>query len=488
MNLMIMFKKLFLVICLLGFYASNAQDCNALKALQSVESYMEKNAPSYQNDVIELKREKEYQQFKSKINNIASQLTAKDSFECVALVAKYFHFFRDMHLQMDQKESLTKGLDFKDSSTVFQYYSKFPTVENYTIPNKINKKSIEGYWQSENGDLAFLIVKYKTPVNEYAAIALQSDRYYWHKNQIRFEFSHLGNGKYLATRWNNARNARCFDATLSDSILTIGTHKFFRMKDANTFVDNYKPTYSSKLEFRELSALTNYIRIPDFDQTQDQVDSIVKKYKSLILSKPNLIIDIRDNLGGNDDSYYPLLDYIYDTKKIKVPYTMSFYATDENIAIFEKDIRESEEFKKDSTRFLRILSNNRENRGRFVKPSFGTLKTDTIYPFPNKIAVITNNGCASTAEGFIMMAKESPRVKIYGTNSAGCFNYGNILFSPVACLPIEIGVPSCKVFFTHPNYNNLENVGFAPDVNLSKFKAGKWVSIVQENMEKSSSK
>ncbi|MFT4204265.1 MAG: S41 family peptidase [Chitinophagaceae bacterium] len=477
-------KKIFLLSLLFILTKSYGQNCNCNESLHYVENLIEKNSPSYINDVIDLHKEKKYQQFKNGLDKKSLQLNISDSFSCMSLISQYFSFFRDEHIQMNYKDSFWGNLDFDDTLATKIFFKKYPFVNNYTIPNKVDNKSIVGYWQSEDGRNKFLIVPDTSAVREYAGIVLNGDSLFWSKNQIMFEFTQKGNNEYRCTRWVSSRQPRTYTAQLNDSILVIArTHKFLRVKDANHEIPRQMLAYGGAFSFKELSPSTNYIRIPTFYESHDIIDSIINVNKALIESKPNLIIDIRDNGGGSDDSYAPLLPYIYNTKKVSSPYTMSFYATKHNNEGFENAVRKNGYFKRDSTKFLDMFKEHRQNEGNFMQPHFSSIAIDTIFEYPKRVAIITNSGDASSAEGFVMVAKESSKVTTYGENTGGCFNYGNIIMTSVPCLPIVIGVPTSKVFFVHPEYKNLEDIGFKPDVSLIQYKSDKWIDVVKEKME-----
>lgn len=64
-----------------------------------------------------------------------------------------------------------------------------------------------------------------------------------------------------------------------------------------------------------------------------------------------------------------------------------------------------------------------EYLGKFVdlsNSSDNTLVFDTVYPFPKKVGIIINHGNGSTMEQFLLAAKQSQKVKLFGTTTFGC--------------------------------------------------------------------
>ncbi|WP_052256519.1 S41 family peptidase [Salinicoccus sp. YB14-2] len=73
--------------------------------------------------------------------------------------------------------------------------------------------------------------------------------------------------------------------------------------------DSYNPEYY----FDNISSDTTYLKITDFAEEKPILD-ILKDNKDILQKTENLIVDVRVNHGGNDEFYFPLLDYIFDYK------------------------------------------------------------------------------------------------------------------------------------------------------------------------------
>jgi C-terminal processing protease CtpA/Prc len=222
-------------------------------------------------------------------------------------------------------------------------------------------------------------------------------------------------------------------------------------------------------------------------------EKIVRKYWSEITSTPNLIIDIRNNSGGQDEYYQLLADLLYTN-----PYTskgVEWYSTKNNIKMYEDaikngDIRNGEE----GIRWTNSLLNEmKKNIGGFViHPMIGadtTVKNDTIYNYPKRVGIIINEGNASSAEQFLLTAKESSKVILFGNyNTAGVLDYSNT---------ISENFPSNKYKLTFPMTrsrrlpdNPIDNIGIPPDIYIP-YPASKqlfdrldqWVYFVKNYLE-----
>lgn len=156
------------------------------------------------------------------------------------------------------------------------------------------------------------------------------------------------------------------------------------------------------------------------------------KYDSLITSKPNLIIDVRNNGGGSDGCVVPLLEYIY-TKPFYQD-TVEVYATKGNIKRYEEfyetrikndTINYDNDYRKsftDEIEKMKTVPNK-----TFIPRAMGELiKGDTILKYPSKVAIIINKGCASSCETLLFWAKESDKTILVGENSGGFVGYGEV--------------------------------------------------------------
>lgn len=147
-----------------------------------------------------------------------------------------------------------------------------------------------------------------------------------------------------------------------------------------------------------------------------QIEQTITFNWANIMSHPNLIIDIRNNGGGQDGEYQALLKLIYTN-----PYTtkgVEWYSTPGNIKLFEDalnkgEIRDGEE----GIRWTKaLLVEMKKNIGGFVvHPFFTEIKDvapskDSIYKYPKRVGIIINEGNASSAEQFLLSAKNSKKV------------------------------------------------------------------------------
>lgn len=242
----------------------------------------------------------------------------------------------------------------------------------------------------------------------------------------------------------------------------------------------------------QVNSSTIYLRIPSFgNQHKKSIDQIIAHNRQLITSTPNLIIDIRNGTGGSDNSYYELLPFLY-TNPIRMPAVeflstplnnkrMYELATNTGIAQEFKLNPSAAEMERYKT-YYELLNNN---IGTFVNLSGNKVnvkKLDTIYSYPNHIAIMINENNVSTDEQFLLEAKQSKKVKLYGRTTKGGLDVSNLslVHSPnkdfvlIYALSKSLRIPEMAI----------DDKGVQPDYYIDQeIPESRWIDYVLENLK-----
>jgi len=233
----------------------------------------------------------------------------------------------------------------------------------------------------------------------------------------------------------------------------------------------------------DYDSVTVYLRIQTFDSYHTkEIDSVIRANSTRILSKKNLIIDIRDNGGGTDQSFWNILPIIY-TNPIKTV-SVEYLSTPHNNAVWEERVQQQGLSENEKARYKGYLELLNAYPGKFVK-LFGDTYTTTYnvkYPLPQNVGIIINGNNGSTAEQFLLAARQSKKVKLFGTTTMGELDISNMYsitspdkkFTLWYCTSKSLRIPE----------NTIDNKGISPDFFIDRsVTAEKWLAYVASIME-----
>ena len=145
--------------------------------------------------------------------------------------------------------------------------------------------------------------------------------------------------------------------------------------------------------------------------SKKDIDALIAKHLDKILKTENLIIDIRGNGGGSDVSYASLLPILY-TNPIRTV-GMEYLSTELNnsrMLGFLQNPHFSEEEKQWAKDGYDILN---QHIGSYINIDEDvTVETfDKIEPLPKSIGVLVDSSNGSTAEQFLLAAKQRQKSK-----------------------------------------------------------------------------
>lgn len=413
---------------------------------------------------------------------------AKNKSECISLIYKWFKFFRKGHLgivDLKKEPESAQVIDLDENK--IRNHERLTLNErelNHLIDNESTPSPI-GIWES---------APYKVGIvptdSGYSGIVLDAPGTPWNKGQVKFKLYKNGEN-YRATIWMRNFSARenVTVEFIGNNIIHINgmayfVHKSKSFKDTPLVKSYINYIYSTGPYFEQISDRTTYVRIPSFDMSNKRsIDSVLRVNHEKIIQSPNLIIDLRNNGGGSDDAYSSLIPYLY-TNPIRTVGLELLSTELNNSALLELskdtlyDKRSRKEFK-DTYDKLNL------NLGSFVRVKEDIVSIDSmdrIFPFPQKVAVLINEYCGSTTEQFLLEAKQSAKVKLYGKTTFGSLDISNMHHANSPSGEFQLWYCRSKSFRI-PEMA-IDNVGLQPDHYLDPTIPQKdWVGFVLENLK-----
>ncbi|MDA1906445.1 S41 family peptidase [Bacillus cereus] len=198
----------------------------------------------------------------------------------------------------------------------------------------------------------------------------------------------------------------------------------------------YTPIYSLEKYNKD----TLLITLTDFANAE-AINTLLDSHKDELNAFPNLIIDVRLNRGGSDDTFFNLLPYLFEDKEISLfdsSDTMQLNHTERNFHLCMKDMKmEMEDY--DSLDELSKLFTNMfiQDLKKNYKKGFVTFDTSGLpkelqslkihgRKSPSRVVILTDVTCGSSGDSFVEVAKKSLKVKVIGRPTAGVNDYSNL--------------------------------------------------------------
>lgn len=479
-------KKITLLLFLISYTVSFSQECDCTSNLSWAKKTFEENDAGF-TFVIDKKGKDQYE-----LHNKNYFEKAKESNElskCTELIYNWMTFFRKGHIGIRLTQNNTSTASSEDKKTSneeiiarFKDWEKYPYNENEFKKHlsKITKPTFEGIWVSEPYTIG-VIKKNK----EFIGFVIKADGVYWTEKQVKFKIFEEGNKNKSDFYYRDHSKITTDNVELiGNNHLQIGSVHFVRKNPEfkeDKYIEQHYASFKNNMPFlNRLDENTLYLRIPDFDHSQKKmIDSVLLANHSKIIKTKNLIIDVRNNGGGSDVSYRELIPYLY-TNPIRIV-SLEMYSTRLNNDRMKKFMNDPEWSAEDKQWAKDSFEKLEKRLGEFVnleENAVGEKKLDTIYEYPKNVGIIINQGNGSTTEQFLLAAKQSKKVKLFGTTTSGILDISNMNFVPSPCGEFQLGY--CLSKSLRIPEMAIDDKGIQPDYyidkNISKYR---WIEFVQ---------
>lgn len=444
---------------------------------------MESNYSGYADKVTNNTR-KAYTKHNRKFARAARSI--RKEVHCILMIGEWLKFFRDHHLAMyfDSDATLPKT----EVSATQTEKIKVNAAKVKQAKLNIQPLQLEGIYQTRDSSYRIAIIKDKQVYRDYIGVILSSNGPEWKAGDVKLEMKDEGN-KIFKVVFYNRQHVPLFDR-LSFSVENgLKHYGWFKENVAlqsqpSTFRNtDLTADHQSQVSFKQIDSNTAYMRIKSFSVSKYRlIDSIVKANEFVIRTLPYLIIDIRDNGGGGDISYKTLRPLLYTGPIHTIG--SDFLVTETNLENFEREIKMANLPHAEEEMYIDKLQLARVSRQRYYPFVNDTTETlDTQWSFPKKVGIIINEWVASAAEQFLLEAKQSTKVSIYGTNTRGVLDYSNMVSKPFPCLSGVLGYPTTRSRRIEIG-QGIDRSGIKPDIEIDLNAKG-WLQKVLLELSKS---
>ncbi len=400
---------------------------------------------------------------------------------CTELLYEWMTFFRAGHIGIiPTTESTSEDSNIEKWETVDIDFSKF---EKYI--NEKKEAGYEGIWQLDSYKIGI-----KKEGENYIGFIIEAEAQNWKKGEIKLRINKENEGIKSIFYLRN-KSKREFETVklLGKNYLKMGGFYLKRLNSKfpidEAIVSFVKYISSEKPFVEELNETTIVLRVPTFSSyAKKDIDSVIAFYKEKILKTENLIIDLRNNGGGSDYSYKEILPFIY-TNPIRTVGVelLSTKLNNQRMLDFVNEPKYGfdEEQKKWAKESFEKLD---KNLNQFVNLNDSVVSTNVlgvIHENPKNVAIIIHEKNGSTTEQFLLAAKQSKKVKLFGTTTFGVLDISNMYFVKSPCEEFELGYSLSKSMRI-PEMA-IDSKGIQPDFYIDKsIPDYKWLQFVNKIM------
>lgn len=463
-------KTIITLVCVLSFLSAQAQNCDCSTVLKAVVQKTENNYSGY-FDKVTPKTRPAYDQLVDSLQTVSRGL--KDDKNCYQLLRRYKRFFRDGHFQLSYNAP-------EEVVPIRSINTDEAKAKAYFDANVGKLHPLEGIWEAVDGSYRVALMRDPLQTDKIAAVVLASQNKKWQLGMVKFEASASGASPYKGIYWAGDLSSSERTFPLEQNLMNIPNSGYWaRQYPQKVTSEELTKAQQGEEEFhvKAIDNQTFYVRIPSFGISFEMIDSVLKAHDAVIRSTPHLIVDIRGNTGGMNGSFPAILKYL-NTNNFRDIYS-HFRSTPDNLeaekAMIDRALAQGWISPKEAKPWQESLVKNQKKVGKMVKYPAENIKYKEVTPNPQKVSVLMNEQCYSSAEYFVFYAKQSKKVTLFGNHTGGMMDYGNVREHSLPCPTFELRLPTTRTGWV--DYAPIDNVGFQPDVKIPETEKD-WVQFV----------
>lgn len=463
-----------LLVCL-ATTSLHAQTCDCPANLTRLRHLTETNYAGTA-DKLSPKTQPAYTRLLDSLGTAAGRVSREP--DCAKILKRYVAFWRDPHLKF-----------FAETSTEVPpgppiVPDRVPLTEaearQYLTTNRARLDPFEGIFEDDRYRLAVVRRPTKTIRDRFAAVVLRGPDSSWVPGTVKFYVepytSTRRRVRYLTSgrQWVEesgylARNLLYIDQT------ALFTRTFPEIENSYALADAEEAL--NPIQLRVLDSTTVLFQLGSCGLAyKARVDSLVRTHAALLCRTSHLIIDVRGNGGGGTSTYAALLPYL-QTGPI-VQGGSRYWLSPDNVVGYRALLAGDQYLTPDARNWLedKVRKGEAQPNSWYDDPA-DTLRLGEPLTHPRRVSVLSDRLTASSGEIFLLNARQSRKVTVFGERTAGVVDYGDAATHVLPCPRWSVEVPVRRSnYLDRVRY---DNVGLAPQVPIPP-TGRDWVAFVKK--------
>lgn len=438
--------------------SAKAQTCACEKEFLYIKNMVENNFAGFP-DRIKTLSQAAYKKKTDALLKLTRNKFASDN--CPLILYQYLDIFKSGHL------GFSLNLDYAKIDTDFVNHRPVFKIKAQDIERLKKSGSWEGiYYFIHDSSTRVAVLKDPTPLHDYVGVTLESTRPGWKQGLVKFEGKLVNDSLLKGLLYmRNHRPKLEYFPLLADRKMIGGDWRREGAPVKKSVVAATVGHPSPTIEAKSLTPHTFYIKMASFNLTyKPAIDSILKANERLLNTTPYLVLDVRDNGGGGDACWEPLIPYFY-TQPIKMV-GADILATATTIACYKKYLDDPNLSKEDRDYYRHLVAEMEKAKGQWMRKNEDQIDSSfQPKPFPQKIIILINKWCGSATEELLLAARQSSKVMLAGENTFGNLDYSNTVQVPFSCYPYTLTYATTRSRRLAIN-QGIDNIGIAPKYRL----------------------
>jgi len=474
-------KRLILFFLIASYSASYSQgDCDCNKNYEEISQKIKDNYAAYSMKITPATKVK-FDELNKKISAKVKGVT--DPRTCYYILKEWTEFFKDGHLFINTQTSFTETetkeeVEARAVKVGVQKFTSEPKFESYLKSNLLGLSPVEGVWESD--DKAYRIGIIKIADKKYTGFLLNKRDNLWVAGKDKFLLEEVSENSFKTTYYYaDFTTEATFTKQVKNVLKMDNIYKFYKISPIPTETASQDDLIHKLPDYRveKIDENNTLLVLPPFTipNAPTYVRELVNQNAELIRSSKNLIIDFRNNPGGDETCYDAVFPFIANGPIVRKGSTVR--SSVENLILLNHELKAIQDFPQYGEyldpKLRDIIRKMQRNPGQLVQVSDKKFDFKPNPGNPQKVVILMNKNTASSSESLILESKQSSKVITMGTNTKGLADYTEVRDWGLPCFGWRLALP---LGYSHRlPANPIEFVGIKPDVAIPDTEAD-WVA------------